>query len=229
MKERKFIADSVKKVLVTEYIRRETETSGFGSMEMKRTPFGTNITLYVNKPGLVIGRKGSKVQEITEHLEKSFKLESPQIEVKEIDRPDLNPNVVSKKIALTLEKGWSYRRAGNTALRKTIENNCKGVIIRMGGKLSGERARSQKFIHGSIKYSGEPARTGMQRGFSVAKLKLGIIGISVGILDSSYRLPDEITFDKTPLPVAPKEVEETIKPEGGEIAGTESKAVESNE
>ena len=49
MKERKFIADSVKKVLVTEYIRRETETSGFGSMEMKRTPFGTNITLYVNK------------------------------------------------------------------------------------------------------------------------------------------------------------------------------------
>ena len=105
MKERKFIAESVKKLLVSEYIRRETETSGFGGMDMKRTPFGTNITLYVNKPGLVIGRRGSKIQEITSTLERKYKVESPQIEVKEAESPDLNPQIVSKKIALSLEKG----------------------------------------------------------------------------------------------------------------------------
>ncbi len=192
MKERKFVQNTVNKLLVTEYIRRETESAGFGGMEMKRTPFGTNITLYVNKPGLVIGRRGSKVQEITDTLEKKYKVESPQIEVKEIDNPDLNPQVVSKKIALSLEKGWSYRKAGNTSLRRIIDSGARGVMIRIGGKISGERARSQKFMYGSIKYSGEPARAGMDVGFSAAKLKLGIIGVSVRMLRKDYRLPDDI-------------------------------------
>ncbi len=226
MKERKFVQDAVNRLLITEYIKSETDTAGYGGMEMKRTPFGNNVTLHVNKPGLVIGRRGMKVQEITEHLERVFKVESPQIEVKEVDKPDLNPFIVSKKIALTLEKGWSYRRAGNTALRRTVESKSKGVIIRIGGKLSGERARSQKFISGSIKYSGEPARVGMLRGFAVAKLKLGIIGISVGILNSDYRLPDEI--DVSP----PKIVESTAtitEVKGGEPSGTESKTDQGNE
>ncbi len=192
MKERKFIEESVKRLLISEYIRKEIDTAGFGGMEMKRTPFGTNITLTVNKPGLVIGRKGVKIQEITSTLERKYGLESPQIEVKEVDAPDLNANVVAKKIALSLEKGWSYRRAGNTALRRTVDQKTGGILIRMSGKLSGERARTQKFMYGSIKYSGEPGRIGMRRGYSQAKLKLGVIGISVGVLDPNYRLPDII-------------------------------------
>jgi small subunit ribosomal protein S3 len=196
VKERKFISESLKKLLVSEYIRRETESAGFGGMEMKRTPFGTNMTLFVNKPGLVIGRRGGKIQEITATLEKRFGVETPQVEVKEVTDPDLNPQIVAKKIAISLEKGWSYRKAGNTTLRRTVEGNAKGVLIKIAGKISGERARSQKFISGSIKYSGEPGRIGMKYGFSTAKLKLGIIGVSVRILDSDYKLPDQIDIKK---------------------------------
>jgi len=192
MKERKFVGDSVKKLLVTEYIKRETDTAGFGGLEMRRTPFGTNLTLQVNKPGLVIGRHGSKVAEITETLEKKYKVESPQIEVKEVENPDLNPQIISKKIAISLEKGWAYRKAGNTTLRRIIDSGTRGVMIKIGGKISGERARSQKFMYGSIKYSGEPARSGMANGFSAAKLKQGIIGVNVRILRNDYRLPDDI-------------------------------------
>jgi small subunit ribosomal protein S3 len=65
-------------------------------------------------------------------------------------------------------------------------------MIKIGGKISGERARSQKFMYGSIKYSGEPARSGMANGFSAAKLKQGIIGVNVRILKNDYRLPDDI-------------------------------------
>lgn len=200
MKERKFVSDAVKKLLVSEYIRKETDNAGFGGMEMKRTPFGTNITLYANKPGLVIGRHGAKVQEITENLEKKYGVESPQIEVKEIQNPDLNPQVVSKKIALSLEKGWAYRKAGNTSLRRIMENNARGVMIQIAGKISGERGRSQKFMSGAIKYSGEPARAGMLEGFSIAKLKLGVIGVTVKILDPEYKLPDDYQLlDKVPV------------------------------
>lgn len=214
MKERKFISESIKKLLVTEYIQSQTQSAGFGGMEMKRTPFGTNITLFVNKPGLVIGRRGSKIQEITAGLEKNFDVESPQIEVKEVAKPDLNPMIVSKKIAISLEKGWLYRKAGNTTLRRTVENNAKGVLIKISGKLSGERGRSQKFIYGSVKYSGEPGREGMRYGFSTAKVKLGIIGISVRILDPDYKLPDQIEISKDPiLPPVPAEGEITPEPE----------------
>ncbi len=200
MKERKFVNESVKKLLITEYIRKETDSAGFGGMEMKRTPFGTNIILHVNKPGLVIGRKGSKIQEITSHLEGVFGVEAPQIEVKEVENSDLNSQIVAKKIALSLEKGWAYRKAGTNALRRTQESKVRGVIIRIAGKISGERARSHKFIYGGIKYSGQPSIDGMDRGFAVAKLKLGIIGISVGILRNDYRLPDEIRIDENALP-----------------------------
>ena len=222
MKERKFIAESVKKLLVSEYIRRETETSGFGGMDMKRTPFGTNITLYVNKPGLVIGRRGSKIQEITSTLERKYKVESPQIEVKEAESPDLNPQIVSKKIALSLEKGWSYRKAGNTSLRRATDSHVKGIMIRVGGKLSGERARTQKFFYGSVKYSGEPGRAGMLHGFSIAKLKQGVIGVTVKILDSAYRLPDEIVVNQVSQ-VQPVVTDQKVATKMEEVNGTEGK------
>ncbi|KJE49464.1 MULTISPECIES: 30S ribosomal protein S3 [Acidiplasma] len=199
MKEKKFVSDNIRKLLVSEYLRRENDSAGFGGMEMKRTPFGTNITLYVNRPGLVIGRHGTKIKDMTEELEKKYKLESPQIEVKEVDNPDLNPQIISKKIALSLEKGWNYRKAGNTTLRRVIDQHARGVLIRIGGKISGERARTQKFMYGEIKYSGEPARAGVDGGFSVAMLKTGVIGVYVKLLKSDYRLPDEIGIKQNPV------------------------------
>ncbi len=195
MKEKKFVSDNIKKLLVTEYLRSENNNAGFGGMEMKRTPFGTNITLHVNRPGLVIGRHGVKIKEMTETLEKKYELESPQIEVKEVENPDLNPQIISKKIALSLEKGWNYRKAGNTTLRRIMDQHARGVLIRIGGKISGERARTQKCMFGEIKYSGEPARSGVEGGFSIAMLKTGVIGIYVKLLKTDYELPDEIRIN----------------------------------
>ncbi len=219
MKERKFINESIKRLLVSEYIRRETDTAGFGGIEMKRNLLDTSIQLVVNKPGLVIGRRGSKVQEIEETLRTKYKIEGPRIEVKEVKNPDLNAQIIAKKIAMSLEKGWAYRKAGNTALRRIIESDARGVMLRIGGKISGERARTQKFFYGSIKYSGEPARSGMEYGYSTAKLKLGIIGISVRLLNREYKLPDDIVVHK----------ENLIKGVKTQNGGIESKPIEKNE
>ena len=218
MKERKFINENIKRLLVLEYIRKETDNAGFGGMEMKRNLLDTSIKLTVNKPGLVIGRRGSKVQEIEDTLKNRFHIEAPRIEVMEVKNPDLNPQIVSKKVAMSLEKGWAYRKAGNTALRRIIDSHARGVMIKIGGKISGERARSQKFFYGSIKYSGEPARSGIGYGYSVAKLKLGVIGVTVRILNQEYRLPDDITVRK-----------ENLKREVKTSVGTESKVPENNE
>ncbi|BAB59476.1 ribosomal protein small subunit S3 [Thermoplasma volcanium GSS1] len=214
MKERKFVNEAVKRLLVYEYLVKETENAGFGKMSMKRTPFGTNITLYVNRPGLVIGRRGSKVQQMTETLEKKYAIETPQIEVKDVKDPDLNPSVIAKKIALSLEKGWSYRKAGNTSLKRTIDAGARGVLIKISGKISGERARYQKFIYGNVKYSGEPGSKGMLVGFSTAKLKVGILGVTVKILNPEYKLPDVFSISNLA---------------GGENVGTESETDKADE
>ncbi|MCL4345334.1 MAG: 30S ribosomal protein S3 [Candidatus Thermoplasmatota archaeon] len=219
MKERKFINENIKRLLVTEYIKRETDSAGFGGIEMKRNLLDTSIRLVVNKPGLVIGRRGSKVQEIEETLRRKYKIEGPRIEVMEVRDPDLNPQIVSKKVAMSLEKGWAYRKAGNTALRRIIESNARGVMIKIGGKISGERARTQKFFYGSIKYSGEPARSGIEYGFATAKLKLGIIGVSVRILNKKYKLPDDITVRKDLL--GKEEVLNNGRVESEQIEGNE--------
>ncbi|MGP6219844.1 30S ribosomal protein S3 [Caldiplasma sukawensis] len=199
MKERKFVNEKIKRLLVAEYVKKETDNAGFGGIEMKRNLLDTSIILTVNKPGLVIGRRGSKVQEIEDTLRYKFGIESPKIEVQEVKNPDLNAQIVSKKIAMSLEKGWAYRKAGNTALRRIIESNARGTMIKIGGKISGERARAQKFFYGSIKYSGEPARSGIDYGYSIAKLKLGVIGVSVRILKDDYKLPDDISVNKEKL------------------------------
>lgn len=225
MKEKKFVNDNIKKLLVMEYLQAENDSAGFGGMDMKRTPFGTNITLYVNRPGLVIGRHGSKIKSMTSTLETKYGLESPQIEVKEVENPDLNPQVISKKIALSLEKGWNYRKAGNTTLRRIIDQHARGVLIRIGGKISGERARTQKFMFGEIKYSGEPARSGVITGYSVAMLKTGAIGIYVRLLRQDYHLPDEISINteaKIPVPDKKEATKETKETKEVEENGTKS-------
>lgn len=219
MKERKFINESIKRLLISEYIRKETDNAGFGGIEMKRNLLDTSIQLVVNKPGLVIGRRGSKVQEIEDTLKNKYKLEGPRIEVKEVKNPDLNAQIIAKKIAMSLEKGWAYRKAGNTALRRIIESNARGVMIKISGKISGERARTQKFFYGSIKYAGEPARAGIEYGYSTAKLKLGIIGISVRLLNREYKLPDDIVIHRENLVKG-------VKPEDVRI---ESQPIEKNE
>ncbi|MEM0139350.1 MAG: 30S ribosomal protein S3 [Ferroplasma sp.] len=217
MKEKKFVSDNIKKLLVTEYLQLENEGAGFGGMDMKRTPFGTNVTLFVNRPGLVIGRHGAKIKTMTETLETKYGLESPQIEVKEVENPDLNPQIISKKIALSLEKGWNYRKAGNTTLRRIIDQHARGVLIRIGGKISGERARTQKFTFGEIKYSGDPARSGVISGYSIAMLKTGCIGIYVKLLRQDYQLPDEIVLKARVSPAS-----ETIENNEVDKNGTQS-------
>ncbi len=221
MKEKKFVSDNIKKLLVTEYLRTENDNAGFGGMEMKRTPFGTNITLYVNRPGLVIGRHGSKIKEMTLALETKYGLEAPQIEVKEVENPDLNPQIVSKKIALFLEKGWNYRKAGTTTLRRIMDQHARGVLIRISGKISGERARTQKFMYGEIKYSGEPARSGVAGGYSVAMLKTGVIGIYVKLLKTNYRLPDEIDINNSVI-VESAKVNNNLNNDGVEDNGAKN-------
>ena len=222
MDERVFIKENLKRLLIKEYVMNEAKIAGFGGLEIQRTPFGTRIILEVERPGLVIGRKGSKIKTLTDVLQDKFKVENPIIEVKESEKPYLNAQIMAEKLASALERGWHFRRAGHSTLRRIVENGARGVQIIISGKLTGDRSRTEKFMAGTIKYCGKPAEL-VDVGYATAKTKPGIIGVTVKIMHPDVKLPDEILIGTT------ENKTEEKKEEVKEDEGTESKEDTGNE
>jgi len=216
-KDKRIIVENVRRVLLREYLMRETRRAGFGGLDIQRTPMGTRVTLLAERPGLVIGRKGSAIKSLTEAVERQFRFDNPQIEVQEVENPALNAQIMAEKLANALERGWHFRRAGHSTVRRIMEAGGKGCLVIIAGKLTGQRHRTEKFKAGHIKYCGEPRHLWMDLGFASAKLKPGIIGVTVEIMDPRAKLPDEIEI-RPPAPevaaaVAPEpvEVEEPVE------------------
>jgi small subunit ribosomal protein S3 len=191
-KDKRIIVENVRRVLLKEYLMNETRRAGFGGLDIQRTPMGTRVTLLAERPGLVIGRKGGAIKSLTEAVERQFKFDNPQIEVQEVAAPALNAQIMAEKLANALERGWHFRRAGHSTVRRIMEAGAKGCLVVIAGKLTGQRHRTEKFKAGHIKYCGEPRNLWMDRGFASAKLKPGIIGVTVEIMDPRAKLPDEI-------------------------------------
>ena len=191
-KDKRIIVESVRRVLLKEYLMSETRRAGFGGLDIQRTPMGTRVTLLAERPGLVIGRKGGAIKSLTEAVDRQFKFDNPQIEVQEVSAPALNAQIMAEKLANALERGWHFRRAGHSTVRRIMEAGAKGCLVVIAGKLTGQRHRTEKFKAGHIKYCGEPRNLWMDRGFAAAKLKPGVIGVTVEIMDPRAKLPDEI-------------------------------------
>ena len=190
--ERKFVAENVRRVLLKEYLMKEVSRAGFGGLEVQRTPLGTRVLLTTERPGLVIGRRGQTIKNLTTVIEERFGFENPQIEVQEVGDVSLNAQIMAEKLAFSLERGWHFRRAGHATLRRVMDAGARGCYIILAGKLSGQRHRTEKFKEGSIKYCGDPKLQFVDHGFAVATLKMGVIGVTVEIMQSDAKLPAEI-------------------------------------
>jgi small subunit ribosomal protein S3 len=156
---------------------------------------------------MVIGKGGKLIRKITRDLDRKFHLDNPQIDVQDVGRGDLNGRVVANRLASSLERGWYFRKAGQSMMRRVMDAGALGCEIVISGKLTGPRSRTEKFIAGYIKHSGKPAIELVDKGYSVAVKKLGVIGCQVRIIPPDVRLPDD--FQITKAPVAP-EVQEKV-------------------
>ena len=202
--EKKFVAEGITKALVDEYLAKELERAGYGGMVMNRTPMGTQITVYAEKPGMVIGKGGKLIRKITRDLDRKFRLDNPQIDVQDVGRGDLNSRVVANRLASSLERGWYFRKAGQSMMRRVMDSGALGGEIVISGKLTGPRSRTEKFISGYIKHSGKPAIELVDKGYSVAVKKLGVIGCQVRIIPPDVRLPDDFQIEKPQAPAEEK-------------------------
>jgi len=213
--ERKFIKENTKRSLIKKFLLEEIEGAGFGGMSIQRTPIGTRINILVERPGMVIGKGGSKIKELTENIQNKFNVDNPQIEIQEAGASaPLNAQIMAEKLAEALERGWHFRRAGHSTVRRIMNAGAKGCQIIIAGKLTGARHRTEKFTEGHVKYCGDIVKEIMDEGFATAKLKAGVLGVKVRIMKPDAKLPDEIklkTREKEEVKIEEKKIEE--KPE----------------
>jgi small subunit ribosomal protein S3 len=177
-----FVEEGIEEAEIEEFLKKKFDKAEYSHIEIQRTPLGTRIIVFANKPGLVIGKSGARIKELTEEIQRKFKLENPMIDVKEIDNPFLDAQVVASRIAKSLERGGFYKKIANYYKDEIMKSGAVGVQIRVGGKLGGERGRFQKFKEGYIKHSGYWGDEIVEKGMATAILKLGMVGIQVKML-----------------------------------------------
>ncbi|WP_253738551.1 30S ribosomal protein S3 [Halohasta salina] len=189
--EQQFIENGLQRAQIDEFFGDELGRAGYGGMDIAKTPMGTQIVLKAEKPGMVIGKGGKNIRKITTELTERFGMEDPQIDVQEVEEPDLNARIVADRLANALERGWYFRKAGHTTIDRIMEAGALGAEIVLSGKVTGARSRVEKFNRGYIKHNGEPAQTVVDEGQGVAVMKLGTIGVTVKIIPPGATLPDD--------------------------------------
>ncbi|MCQ2976538.1 MAG: 30S ribosomal protein S3 [archaeon] len=192
MIEKDFVTEGLRRTKIDEYLEKELERAGYGGMDIQVTPLGTMVVVYAERPGMVIGRGGKTVRQITQNLKNKFDLDNPQVEVKEVDVPELNARIMAAKIANMLQRGMHFRRVAYSTIRRIMGAGAQGVEVTISGKIRGSRSAVAKFVEGYIKKCGEPADRFVEEGFATAPLKPGVLGIVVRIMPPEAVLPDKV-------------------------------------
>lgn len=206
-----FVKENARRAEIDEYLSEELKRAGYSKVEMTKTPLGTRVVVYAAKPGLVIGRRGQSIRDLTKILEDQFGVENPQISVATLEAPELDPKVVASQIAMALQRGIHFRRAAYWALQRTIEAGALGVEISIRGKLTTDRARYEKYRSGYLPVVGEAIGKILRQAVVDTQLKQGLFGISVKLLPPNIVLPDKPVIKEVgEAPPIPKPVIEEV-------------------
>ena len=104
--EKKFVSEGVRNVRIDKFLTKELKRAGYGGMDITRTPLGTQVTIFAEKPGIVIGKGGKQVRQLTQDLATLFEIESPQVEVQQVQNPNFSAQIMAERLANALERGW---------------------------------------------------------------------------------------------------------------------------
>jgi small subunit ribosomal protein S3 len=209
------MSSNYKNMELDEYLKESLRETGYGGVDIQKTPIGTRITLYVTRPGLVIGRKGSGIKDLTSKLEQKFGLNNPQISVMEIEVPELNPQIMANRIAQLVERGTAFRRASMWTMNTVMGAGAMGVEISIAGKLRSERAHFEKHSSGVVPKSGNAAGKIVKLGITDVLTKMGLMGIQLRIALKNEIPPDFelIESKQEPVPDSNSQSESDIETE----------------
>ena len=216
------IRDNYNAMLLNEFLRKEIKDAGFSKVDITKTPTGTRVTLYVTRPGIVIGKKGLGIKALTQKLETDYGLKNPQVAVEEILKPELSPSVMCNRMGSHIERGTAFRRATMWTLQQIMDGGAMGVQITVSGKLRGDRSAFEKHTAGILPRSGYHAETIVEEDIAHVQTPMGLIGIRIRIAQKDKVIPEfemkegsvkdkPIKTEKEPKIEASTETEQTEK------------------
>jgi small subunit ribosomal protein S3 len=212
MIERKFVAERVKEYQIQQYIEQTLKNVGHSATKLVRTPLGEKIIIFASRPGLVVGKKGENIKKLTNTLKRRFNLENPQIEIAEVEQPNLDAQIVAERIASTLERFGiqKFKAIGHKTMQDVMAAGALGIEIRISGKVPSARAKSWRFYQGYLKKCGNVANSQVKRATTFATLRAGTIGVQVAIMPPGANLVDDVKVRKE-VPAQEPAKEEPVK------------------
>ena len=230
------IKDNYNAMLLNEFLRKEIKDAGFSKVDITKTPTGTRVTLYVTRPGIVIGKKGFGIKALTQKLETEYGLKNPQIAVEEIAKPELSPSVMCNRMGSHIERGTAFRRATMWTLQQIMDSGAMGVQITVSGKLRGDRSAFEKHTAGILPRSGYHAETIVEEDIAHVQTPMGLIGIRIRIARKDKVIPEfEIKDDSVKddsvkdKPVKDKPVKDETEEKPKTVVSTETEQIKLDE
>ena len=163
-----------------EFIKKRVYHAGISRIEIERMANKAKINIHTARPGIVIGKKGAEIEKLKVDIQKLMKGKEAYINIHEVRRPDLDPQLVAENVALQLERRVAFRRAMKEAVTRAMRMGAQGVKIHVSGRLAGaEIARREWYREGRVPL--QSLRANVSYGFAEAKTTYGVIGIKVWI------------------------------------------------
>ncbi len=196
MEERNVVKFKKEEFAMKNYIKTNLGKGKVSRVRIEYTPVGEKVIISTAKPGLVIGRGGETINELTQVLKRVFHFENVHIEIDEIKVQELDAQLMADEIALSLERFGPirFKVIAYKTLQRIVEAGALGVELRLNGKLPSSRAKSWRFAQGYLKKTGESANV-VDVAHSTAQTKPGTVGIKVSILRPDAKLKDRIPLD----------------------------------
>jgi small subunit ribosomal protein S3 len=178
--EKDYVSYLIEDFKIRAYINKNYSKAFVSKIEISRFPQLVNVIINAAKPGIIIGKKGAEIENISKSLEKIIQNKKVSVSVREIKNPELDAGVVGQDIARQIERRIAYKRAIKQAIRNAIKSGAKGIKVRLSGRLNGaEIARTEEFKEGRLPLSTLTADIDYK--VSESLTEMGIIGIKVWI------------------------------------------------
>jgi len=168
-------------------LKKRFAHAGVSKIETERAANKLKIDIYTSRPGIIIGRKGTEVEKLKQEIQKRTSREV-FINIQEIQKPELDAQLISESVAMQLEKRVAFRRAMRKAVESALRFGARGIKVRVSGRLNGaEIARSEWYLHGQLPL--QTLRADIDYGFAEASTTYGQIGIKVWLYKGERLVP----------------------------------------
>jgi small subunit ribosomal protein S3 len=163
-----------------DFIKKRLYHAGISRIEIERMANKAKVNIHTARPGIVIGKKGAEIDRLKVDVQKLMKGREAFINIHEVRRPDLDPQLVAENIALQLERRVAFRRAMKEAVVRAMRMGAQGVRVQVSGRLGGaEIARREWYREGRVPL--QTLRADVAYGFAEAKTTYGVIGVKTWI------------------------------------------------